>query len=76
MYNIISTMRNKYFKKWKKTHRQRRKKREIVIKLEISPEVIYNLVNYCKLHKCSFNTAIKRAIRRAIIKQGWYNESK
>lgn len=69
-------MKNKYFKKWKKTHRQRRKKREIVIKLEFSPELTYKLVNYCKTNRVSLNTAIKRAIRRAMVKQGWYNESK
>lgn len=65
-------MKNKYLKKWKKTHRQRRKKREVLIKLELSPETMYKLVNYCKLHRVSVNVAVKRAIRKAMIRQGWY----
>ena len=69
-------MKNKYLKKWKKTHRQRRKKREKIINIEFNPDTMLKLITYCKKHKVSRNTAIKRAIRKAMLEYGWNNEGK
>lgn len=69
-------MKNKYLKKWKKTHRQRRKKREKIINIELNPNTMLKLIAYCKKCKVSRNIAIRRVIRNAMLKYGWNNEGK
>lgn len=66
-------MRNKYLKKWKKTHRQRKRKREKIIRIELQPETMVKLIDYCKKHKVSRNMAIRQALRKAMKEYGYTN---
>ena len=66
-------MENKYLKKWKKTHRQRRKKREKIINIEFNPDTMLKLIVYCKKHKVSRNMAIRQALRKAMKEYGYTN---
>lgn len=64
-------MKNKYLKKWKKTHRQRRKRREKIINIKFNPDTMLKLITYCKKYKVSRNTAIRRALRKAMVEYGF-----
>lgn len=60
-------MRNQYLKKWKKTHRQRRKKREVIVTITPDKETLEKLDEYCKLHNIkSKPKAIRKILRKAV----------
>lgn len=60
-------MKNKYFKKWKKSHRQRRKKREIIVILELEPSTLEKLKKYCERHRVK---SLQKAMRKIL--KNWY----
>lgn len=60
-------MKNKYLKKWKKSHRQKRKKREVLIILELEPDTFAKLKKYCEKHNIK---SLQKAMRKIL--KNWY----
>lgn len=60
-------MRNQYLKKWKKTHRQRRKKREVIVDITLDPPTLAKLNEFCELHNIkSKPKAIRKILHKMI----------
>lgn len=60
-------MRNQYLKKWKKTHRQRRKKREVVVTITPDEATMQKINEFCEQHHIkSKQKAIRKILRKAI----------
>lgn len=60
-------MKNKYLKKWKKAHRQKRKSRMVVSNIELNIDTIKKLKEYCKKRNISFKTGIHKCLREAMV---------
>lgn len=67
-------MKNKYLKKWKKTHRQKRKKRMKYLNFQLDIDTIKKLKEYCRKCNISFKSGIHRCLKRAMIKFGYIKE--
>lgn len=55
-------MKNR-LKKWKKTHRQRRKARMVNITIQFDEEDMQRFQAYCQRHKCSYQKGFTKILK-------------
>lgn len=53
-------------KKWKKTHRQKRKKRQVIINIDLDMELLQKLDSYRKKYNLSRQYAFRKILKKAM----------